>query len=350
MGKKKKKVFRTGLFIIGFLIISFAGFYLYDLYKKVYAPNVKEHSGLEHYLYIPSDADFNKVLSILIQRDILIDKNSFVWVAEKMNYAANIHPGRYFVEPGTNNRKLVALLRSGTQKPVRLYIGKYRDKAKLVKYVTSKIEADSTVLLDLLNDKIYLRQYGLNSEIVLSIFISNTYELYWNTSATDFFERMVKEYKRFWTPGRLEKAEALGLTPLEVIILASIVDEETYVTSEKSVIAGVYLNRLKKGMRLQADPTVRYALQDFDIRRVLKKHTQFESPYNTYRNKGLPPGPICVVSPTSIDAVLNSKNHNFYYFCASPDFSGYHKFACTYKEHLQNARNYQKILNQKKIR
>ncbi len=348
--KKKGGAIKKVILLVILIGGIFAAFFVYDLYKKVYAPNVYEHNGFDFYLFIPTDASYEDVVHILKNRRIIKNEASFRWVAEKMNYPNNINAGKYIIKPSMNNRSLISLLRSGEQKPVKLVIRKHRTTEDLVSHVSGELEADSTVLTNLLNDQVFLRQYGLNPSNVFSIFIANTYEFYWNTNATGFFERMIKEYKRFWTEDRVHKAKQLGLSPLEVITLASIVEEETYRANEKSRIAGVYLNRVKKGMRLEADPTVKYAVGDFTLKRILKVHTRVESPYNTYRNKGLPPGPICIPSLETIEAALNAEQHNYLYFCANADFSGNHNFAATYSQHLANARAYRAELNKRKIR
>ncbi|MBL4654425.1 MAG: endolytic transglycosylase MltG, partial [Bacteroidia bacterium] len=253
-----------------------------------------------------------------------------------------VKSGKYLIYNGVNNWDLVNLLRSGEQKPVRVVLNNIRLKEDLCREVGKQIEADSTVLLSMLNDKYYLRKYSLTTESVMSIFIPNSYEFYWTTSPEQFFERMTKEYKKFWTTQRKKKAELIGFTPLEVSVMASIVQKETAKNDEKARIAGVYMNRYKKDWKLQADPTVIFAVQDFTIRRILKQHLKFDSPYNTYIYTGLPPGPICAPSISSIDAVLNYEDHNYMYFCAKEDFSGYHNFAKTYSQHKVNARKYRK--------
>ncbi|HXH19962.1 MAG TPA: endolytic transglycosylase MltG, partial [Chitinophagales bacterium] len=197
----------------------------------------------------------------------------------------------------------------------------------------------------LLNDTMYLLQYSLNPDNAIAIFISDQYEFYWNTSAPQLMERMFREYQKFWNESRTEKAQAQNLTPLEAITLASIVEEETNNAAEKPRIAGVYLNRLKKGMKLQADPTVKFALQQFELKRVTTRQTHLESPFNTYHAEGLPPGPICIPSRQSIEAVLNPESHGYLFFCAKGDGSGTHVFAETYKQHQANARRYRKILD-----
>jgi UPF0755 protein len=208
---------------------------------------------------------------------------------------------------------------------------------------------DSIDIANLLTEKSILQEYNFTKQTLPALFIPNTYQVYWNISAKDFLNRMFKEYKRFWTEERQNKAKAIGLTPIEVSILASIVEEETNNKSEKPMVAGLYINRLKKGMPLQADPTVKFAWQDFTLRRITNKHLTIDSPYNTYKIIGLPPGPIRIPSPEGIDAVLNYSKHNYLYMCAKEDFSGTHNFASTLSEHNRNARKYWDALNKRKI-
>ena len=246
-----------------------------------------------------------------------------------------------------SNYDLVKLLRSGKQEPVKLVIIKFRLKEDLAGFVSEKLEADSATLITSLNDDVYLRSFDFNQQNAMSLFIPNTYEFYWNTSADQFFKRMKKEYDRFWSEQRREKAASLNLTPVQVISLASIVEEETNYEPEKSRIAGVYLNRIHDNMLLQADPTVKFALKDFSITRILNTHLSFVSPYNTYLNKGLPPGPICTPSVRTIDAVLNAEQNDYLYFCADPERPGTHVFAKTYHDHQLNAKKYQRWLSER---
>jgi UPF0755 protein len=241
----------------------------------------------------------------------------------------------------------VKLLRSGKQAPVDLVINKLRTKDDFVRKICTNLEADSVVLRSLMQDPVYLRQFGLDTNTVMCAVLPNTYEFYWNTGAEAVFKKLEKGREEFWTPERKEKAKALGLTPNEVTILGSIVEEESNKNDEKPLIASVYLNRYRKNMRLQADPTVKFALQDFGLKRIRENHTLFDSPYNTYRYFGLPPGPICTPSTKTLNAVLNTPETDYLYFCARSDFSGYHAFAATYAEHLVNARKYQAELNKR---
>jgi UPF0755 protein len=317
----------------------------YSFYHKVYGPNV-EYSGENKYLYIPTGTDYEQLVALLANRKIIRNIEAFQWVAVQMNFPGNVHPGKYRLIPRMSNYELIKLLRSGKQEPVNLVINKFRLKEDMAGFVSEKLEADSATLVMALNDAAYLRSFGFSPATSMAIFIPNTYQLYWNTNAEQFIQRMKKEYDHFWTTDRKSKAIALGLSPVQVITLASIVEEETNYNPEKSRIAGVYLNRIRKHMLLQADPTVRFAIKDFSIKRVRDKHLLFISPYNTYLNEGLPPGPICTPSINSIDAVLNAEQNDYLYFCASREKLGTHVFAKTYEGHLLNARRYQKWRNE----
>jgi len=346
--KKKKtgyKLIITALFII-LVLLAIKG---WQLYRNVEEPNVNLGGKNCSFIYIPTGADYKDVVNILYSGNLIINRSTFEWMAEKKNYAGNVKPGRYKISEGMSNNALLNLLRSGKQEPVRLVFNKIRTKADFAGIIHEQIEADSAKLVHLMMDKRFLGKINKNVETVMCLFIPNTYEFYWNTSAEKFINRMSKEYNRFWNPKRLDKAKAAGLTPDQIITLASIVEEESTKEDEKPALAGVYLNRLKKGMRLQADPTVRFAIGDFEVKRILNKHLDFDSRYNTYKYAGLPPGPICLPSINTIDAVLNFEKHDYLYFCAKDDFSGYHAFAKTLQQHNQNAAKYRKALNRNRI-
>jgi len=243
----------------------------------------------------------------------------------------------------------VLLLRSGKQTPVKVVVNNIRLKEELAGKVGSLLEVDSAGMMRLMNNSKFTLNYGFVPEAFPTLFLPNTYEFYWNTSGEEFVDKMAKEYKKFWTDERKTKAKKLGLEQSEVSILASIVEKESNFRSEHSTVAGVYLNRLRIGMPLQADPTLVFANRDFAAKRVLNKHKEIDSPYNTYRNKGLPPGPICIPDPRTIDAVLDAEKHTYIYFCAKADGSGRHAFASTYNEHLGNAREFQRMLNRQGV-
>ncbi|MCD4834476.1 MAG: endolytic transglycosylase MltG [Bacteroidales bacterium] len=317
-----------------------------NAYKNIYKPNINEHS---HYLYIPTGSDYSSIIQILERDSILKDIRSFKWLAEKKNYPNHVYPGRYRLDSLMNNNDLIDKLRSGFQDPVKVVFNSIRTREQLAGKISKQIEPDSLTLIKLLYNDSLITEYGLIQETFTCIFLPNTYEFWWNTSAEKFIDRMYKEYQRFWNDERKRKAAILNLTPEEVTTLASIVDEETYYSKEMPRVAGVYINRLRRRMHLQADPTLKFALGDFSIKRVLNVHKQIDSPYNTYKRYGLPPGPISIPSISAIDAVLNYESHSYLYFCAKSDFSGYHNFAKTLSQHNINARNYQRALNKERI-
>lgn len=347
--KKRSRFSRFVLYFIIVLIIAalFAG---YQLYKVILKPNtwVKDDQAIS--LYVPTGSDYEDLTTLLYEHGIVINRISFEWLAKKKNLKNNVHPGRYIVEAGMNNDELINLLRSGEQTPIKLVFNNIRTKADFAEKISKQIEADSTNIVELLNDSLYVGIFGFNLENIVSMFIPNTYELYWNMSAKDFMDRMYVEYKKFWNDERRHKAEELGLDPEDVSVLASIVDRETAKNEEKGTIAGVYLNRMKYNWRLQADPTIIFAWNDYSIRRVLNVHKLIDSPYNTYKYYGLPPGPICIPSVAAIDAVLNHEEHNYMFFCAKDDFSGYHAFATTHAEHNRNAKKYRRALDKRNIK
>lgn len=351
---KKNKKSKTHFFLkiilsIFFLLLLIGGITGYSYYKKIYYPNVKTSKNIT-FLYIPTGSNFDDLLKILSDNCILLNISSFEWLAEQKKYTEHVKPGKYKLNNNMSNNELINLLRAGKQEPVNIVIRGFRTKEELAEKIGNNLEADSSSVMDLLNKSSFASKYGFNNENILVMIIPNTYEFYWNTSAEDFFSRMAKEYKTFWNDDRKQLASNDGITQTEVSILASIVQQEAYKIDEMPVIAGVYINRLHKGMRLQADPTVIYAVGDFTLHRVLKKHLECESPYNTYLHEGLPPGPICIPWQKSIDAVLNYQKHQYLYFCAKEDFSGYHNFAKTGAEHQKNAAKYQNALNKRNIK
>lgn len=338
-------IFLVSLFIIGGLVVGL-------LFRQwIWGPNVP--SGLDSYeFYVSTGSSSRDVYVKLTEEGWLINDNSFQWVARAMHYdKEKVPPGKYLLEPGMSNRTLVSKLRAGKQTPVNITFNNVRYVEELAGKIADYIEEDSIHIVELLQDQAFCQQRGLDTNTIMSLFIPNTYEFYWNTSAIQLVRRMEKEHARFWaTDNRLEKAQALGLEPHEVFTLASIVEKETLYNSEKPRVAGVYLNRLKKGMKLQADPTVVYAVGDFEIRRVLKKHLRIKSPYNTYIHEGLPPGPICMPDIETIDAVLNAEDHEYLYFCAKPETNGKHAFAKTHRGHIKNARAYRNWLRERRIK
>ncbi|NPA36115.1 MAG: endolytic transglycosylase MltG [Chlorobi bacterium] len=344
--RNKKRYLVFVIFTVLLLAGALAG---YRLYNYIYTPNVFTPGNKDVLVFIPSNSTFDDVVMILKKNGYLNDEKAFVWVARKKKYTENIKGGCYTIRDKMSNNDLVNLLRSGVQTPVKVTFNNIRTLEQLAGHIAKRLEPDSADLITLMKDSAVISQYGFTPETFIAMFIPNTYEFYWTTSARKFLNRMHSEYQKFWKGKREEKAEAIGLTPVEVSTLASIVDEETAKEDEKPVVAGLYINRLKRGMRLQADPTIKFALGDFSVKRILNKDLKIDSPYNTYLYAGLPPGPIRIASIQGIDAVLNYKRHNYLYMCAKEDFSGYHNFASTLKQHNVYAARYRKALREKRI-
>ncbi len=340
--------FKKIILLILTIIVIIGAVIGYKYYKKIYAPNVLEDASI----YISSNSDFNQILQEI---DPLINNSdSFEWVAKQKNYPNVIKAGRYLVKKGMSNNDLINLLRSGKQTPLNLTFNNQDNIEKLSGRIAAQIEADSIQILSALTDKDFLLKNNLNKANVLGIFIPNSYEIYWNTSGVSFRDRMLKEYQRFWNDSRTSKAKQLNMTKNEVITLASIVQKETSKISERPIVAGLYLNRHRDHWALQADPTIIFALkqkhgQDYEVKRVLNDDLSIDSPYNTYKNVGLPPAPIAMPDISSIDAVLNAKNHEFYYMCASVSNIGSHEFARTLAQHNRNAVKYQQWISKQGI-
>jgi UPF0755 protein len=307
--------------------------------KAIYLDGVPPNLGANDMVQIPTGSNFDQVTDILAKGGFISSEESFRWLAEKMNYAKpEMRPGRFKITGGWSNRDLIKHLRAGKQEPVALVL---TTNERLLEDIAGKaarfIESDSATVLATLTNAEYIKSLGFTSETFISAFIPNTYELFWTTTPKQLVERMVKEQKAFWAKNDREaKAKAQNLTPAEAYTLASIVERESNNQTERPTIAGVYLNRLKIGMKLQADPTCVFATRDFLTRRVTEFHLLFPSPYNTYLNTGLPPGPISMASISAIDAVLSPADHKYLYFCAKPDNSGTHAFAETYAGHNVN--------------
>ena len=302
------------------------------------------------YLYIDGDDTVDSVFLKLQPIGSSHGMTGLRTLVRHSDYDEHIHTGRYAVETDLSIFRLYRRLRSGQQSPFMLTIPESRTTKILAGVLGRRLMMDSTTIAQALTDSTYCKKYGYDTYTIPALFVPNTYEVYWNMSMDQFMERMKREHDTFWGYDRRHKADALGLTPDEVCTVASILDEETANNGEKPMIAGMYLNRLKEEMPLQADPTVKFALGDFSIRRIYKSMLETESPYNTYKYAGLPPGPIKIASVKGIDAVLNRKAHNYLYMCAKEDFSGTHNFAETYKEHQANAARYAKALNQRGIK
>ncbi|EON75348.1 YceG-like protein [Lunatimonas lonarensis] len=333
--------------IVAFSVL-FASLSFY-FYQAFFSPNTLVEADSPVSFYISTGADFNRVRDDLIEQGIVQDLVTFSFVAKVMNYQERVLPGHYRISPRLTNRELVRLLRSGNQTGVNVTFNNVRLDVDLAEKITRNLEMDQEDFLRLLRDTVTIARFGFEKETILSVFIPNTYQVFWNVTPEGLFDRMYREYEKFWTAERRAKAAALGLSQQQVSTLASIVQAETAKVDERPRVAGVYINRLRINMPLQADPTLVFAMGDFEIKRVLNVHKEIESPYNTYKYTGLPPGPINLPEISALDAVLNPESHNYLYFCAKDDFSGYHAFATSLSEHMNNARRYQAALNRSKI-
>lgn len=338
----KKYIWR--IFLILILVASLA---LYLFTRSATAFDEKSK-----YFFISSDsAQMTYVLKNLQSEGILKNTAIFEWLAGRTDYASKVKAGRYKIQKGMSQPEILRLLINGTQDPVKLVINKFRTREDFARFAGRQLECDSMEIIRYLLSPDSLKKYGLDTNTAMTMIIPNTYTLFWNTSASKLFKRLDSEKETFWNTERLKKAGQLGLTTEEVYTLASIVEEETNKNDEKPIIASVYLNRLQKGMTLSADPTVKFALRDFALKRIRFKHIDAASlsPYNTYKYKGLPPGPICTPSIKTIDAVLNAEKTDYIFFCAKSDFSGYHAFASNEKEHMENAKAFSRAQDSLKI-
>jgi UPF0755 protein len=300
-------------------------------------------------IFIPTGSSFDDLADTLRNSGILRSERNFTITYRLKSHGLNVKPGSYIIEPGMSNNNIVNMLRSGRQAPVNVTFNNIRTLDELAGRIGSQVETDSASFTAFFDDENNYLNDGFNRLTVISVFIPDTYQLYWTTDARGFYRRMLREYRSYWNKERTASAGALELTPAEVSVLASIVDEEASREDEKSRIAGVYINRLRQGMPLQADPTVKYAVNDFTLRRILNRHLEVDSPYNTYKFKGLPPGPIRCPSRSGLEAVLNAEKHDYLYFVARYDSSGYHHFSRTLAEHNRYAAAYRRELNRRKI-
>jgi len=341
---KNRKILAAFLIVFSVLLSSFV-FYLYQVFNT---PNILVDKSDRDFA-IPSGASFRDVQIMLYDGGYVRDAVSFGFLARLKNYDVLVKPGLYALKADMSNHEAINLLRSGQQAPVSVTFNNVRLLKDLPEKITQNIELAAEDFQKVLEDTVRMKAYGFDTTNYISMFLPNTYQVYWTIKPLELLERMNVEYNRFWNENRLARADSLGLTPKEVATLASIVQSETTKIDEASRISGVYVNRLKRGMPLQADPTLIYATRDFTIKRVLDRHREIRSPYNTYRNTGLPPGPIRMPNEKYIDAVLKYEDHKFLYFCASDDFSGYHDFATNLRDHMQNARKYQRALNKARI-
>ena len=345
MNKSKKRFLIFAGFMLLIVLCTVCGGvgYYYFLY-----PNFT--SSKTSYIYIYPNQDFEYVCRQLEDSAKCLNIRSFKEVAKILKYPENIKTGRYAVESGTNNYDLLINMRRGQQEPIRFTFNNIRQKEDLSNRISEQLMVTNQEINSLLDNESYCESLGFTSTTIKAMFIPNTYEVYWNISAEKLIERMKREYDAFWTEDRRDQAQKIRLTPLEVSILASIIEEESAMTDEYPTIAGLYINRLYRGIPLQADPTVKYALGDFAIQRILNEHLRIDSPYNTYLYTGLPPGPLRIPSLKGLESVLNYKKHNYLYMCAKEDFSGRHNFAVTLSEHNRNADRYRAELNRRGIR
>jgi UPF0755 protein len=333
---------------LGLCLVIGGAWLSWDYSQRFLKPNVQLDDSSTQF-FIHSQWSFNDLLQALHKDGVIEDTSAFRWVATYKKYDVNVQPGRYIIMDGMNNNQLVNVLRSQNS-PIDVLVKSARTTDEMAKSVSASLEFNEEELTALISNEGFCARYGFTSSTIITLFIPNTYEFYWNTSAEEFMERMAREYKRFWNEERKAKAQLVGLSQSQVTVLASIVQSEQAAHSdERPIVAGLYLNRIKKGMRLESDPTLIFALGDFSIKRVLNVHKKVDSPYNTYMHSGLPPGPILLPQQSSIDAVLNAADHNYIFMCAKEDFSGYHYFSSNYRQHLNYARRYQRVLNQRKV-
>jgi UPF0755 protein len=347
----KRKYLRYILWGVG-IGVALLGILFAVFYKIAFAPNIHlaTTNDTPTYLYIPTQATFSQVKDSLTTNKLIDDINSFERVATFKGYTQKIRSGRYRLTDKMNNNTLVSLLRSGKQTPVKLtFNNSVRKLDELAAKLSKSVEADSATLYALMTDEDYLKTLGFDPYTIPAMFVPNTYEVYWNTPAKQLMERMKKEYDTFWNDERRAKAQNIGLTPIQTATLASIVQAETNMADDRPKVAGVYMNRLRINMALQADPTLVWANNNFETRRVLNTHKTVESPYNTYLNTGLPPGPIGFPSAAYIESVLNYERHDYLYFVAKADFSGYSNFSTTYEQHMRYAAEYQRELSKRGI-
>ena len=344
--KRRKAYIVISVVIVG--ICSAVAAVGYAAYMAILAPIV-EGEDIVYIQVFPED-NASTVEQLIFSVAEVKTMVGFEPLMKYYKYDTRVKPGNYAIRPGDSMRDICLRLLSGNQTPVKLVVPSVRTLDRLAGAFGRQLMVDSAAVMTVLTDRHLVDSLGYTPETFLCLFVPNTYEVYWTISPEQLVDRMLKEYKRFWNSTRLAQAKAQGLTPNEVMTLASIVDEETAKDDEKAMVAGLYLNRLKRGILLQADPTVKFALGQFDLRRILYVHLQVDSPYNTYKYAGLPPGPIRVPSMAAIESVLNPVKHNYLYMCAKEDFSGYHNFASTLAQHTANARRYQHALNRMGIK
>lgn len=315
-------------------------------YYVIFGANITiKDSGI---IYVEKNSDIQSIVDTLQKKGYIKNEKSLLITAQLKKYTSNLKSGRYKLKGISSNAELIDLLRSGQQEAVNFTFNNIRTMEQFANMVSTQLDIEANTITKLSDSLEFVHQLGFTKETFIGMFIPNTYKIYWNTSATDFMKRMSSEYNKFWT-ARHEKIKKVGLTAMDVMILASIIEEETTNIDEYPIVAGVYMNRLNKNIPLAACPTLKFAWNDFTLRRILNKHLEIESPYNTYKYQGLPPGPVRMPSITVIDAVLNYQKHDYLFFCAKSDFSGRHHFSKTLREHNEYARQYHAELNKRKI-
>ncbi|MCF0193182.1 MAG: endolytic transglycosylase MltG [Prevotella sp.] len=341
-----KKYFTSATYLvpIAICLLAICGIVYYYFFASM------SSTGKDAKFFIDKDDNIDSVICKLKPISTSAGLSGFSTIARYVNYKDKVRPGMYILKDGTSAFSFIRKLHNGQQDAIMLTIPSVRTLPDLARKLDRKLAADSAEYMKAFTDSAKIAALGYTKETLPALFIPNTYDFYWTETPVKLLERMVKEHDKFWNADRTSKAKALGMTPNEVTTLASIVDSETNIESDKPIVAGVYLNRLNIGMNLQADPTVKFAVGDFTLRRILFKHLAIDSPYNTYKYAGLPPGPICIPSISGIDAVLNAPKHEYIYFCASPKFDGTHIFAKTSEEHMKNAHDYQAALNKRNIK
>lgn len=342
MNTKHKRALLISIFSLTIVLTMIS--YMYSQ-LFVLRPNITKTT----HLYIDPNDNIDSIYAKLKTKGNLKNINGFKWMTTLKSYDKYIKTGKYAILPNENILTIFNHLYRGQQTPTNITISSLRTIDQLISSISKQIMIDSTEIAKIFNDSTIYTKDGFNKETLPTLFIPNTYQVYWNITAKDLYNRLYKEYRLFWNEERKSKAKKLAMTPTEITTLASIIEEETKNKQEKPIVAGLYINRLRKNIPLQADPTIKFALQDFTLRRIINSHLTIKSPYNTYINPGLPPGPIRITPPDAIDAVLNYRKHDYIYMCAKEDFSGTHNFATTLSEHMQNARKYWNALNKKKI-
>ena len=349
MAKSKGGIIKKIILLLFVFSVVFGGYWAYE---TIFKSNVHLDGKKFTYIFVKTEATFDDVLDELYSENIIDDHSSFEWMAKEMNLPEHIHPGKYRIDASMSNRSIVKMLINSKQEKAKLYFNsQIRNKEQFIAYVSDKLEINNSELEEFYSNETVLQErFGINSESLMCLIVPESYEVNWNTHVDDLFALLKKTYNAVWTKERLTKAKMIGYSPCEIMTIASITQSESAIKTEQQKIAGVYINRLKQDMKLQADPTIVFANQNFDAQRVLSSDKNIDSPYNTYMYKGLPPGPICLVNTSTIDAVLNYTKSNYTYFCAKPDFSGYSSFTNDYSVHQKNAKAYQDALNKKGIR